>query len=242
MNLFKKLFFILLLLPLATFAQESKGTLLNISEITVKPGQDAQFNEGVKLWKECYVKHHGTDHWNIWHRVQGIGNVYVLAGPMEKWADMDKKDTSGDACNKTVRDFIMPHIEKVDYNIAQSIPEFSRETLKDTKLIWVTFFKIKNTPDFMDAVKGLNAAIKTTEGSYRWYFYKIMGGSPETADYFFTQPYKGFADLDNDQSSVWKVYEKVNGAKATDAIRTKIRNAITLNWSYLYTLSEDLSN
>ncbi|MBN8834779.1 MAG: hypothetical protein J0H76_10385 [Sphingobacteriales bacterium] len=241
MNTIKKIFVFLLLLPLAGFAQE-KGTLLNISEITVKPGQDAQFIEGVKLWKECYLKHKGTDHWNIWHRVQGVGNVYVLAGPLEKWADMDKKDTSGDACNKTVRDFIMPHIEKIDYNIAQLIPQFSRPAMKDTKLIWVTFFKIKNTPDFMDVVKGVSDALKTTEGNYRGYWYRIMGGAPEAADYFTTEPFKGFADLDNEPMGIWKVYEKVNGTKATEAIRAKLRSALALNWSYLYTLSEDISN
>lgn len=69
-----------------------------------------------------------------------------------------------------------------------------------------------------------------------------MGGSPETPDYFTTQPFEGFADLDKDVDGIWKVYEKVNGKKATDELRNKLRSSLDKAWSYMYTLSEDLSN
>ncbi|MEO6814666.1 MAG: hypothetical protein ABI172_12095 [Ginsengibacter sp.] len=242
MKIVKNLIFCLLLLPVVTTAQENKSTLLNISEISVKPGHDAQFIQGVKLYKECYLKNKGTDHWNIWHRVQGKGNVYVLTGNMAKWADMDKKDAAGDACMKTVTDFIMPNVESIEYTIAQSMPEFSRSLMDSTKLIWVTFFKIKNSTNFIDVIKGISSAIKTTEGKNRGYWYRVMGGAPETPDYFITEPYNGFASLDKDEDSIWKVYEKVNGKKATDALRAKALSSIDKIWSYIYTLNVDLSN
>lgn len=242
MKILKNLICFLLLLPMVTTAQDNKGSLLNITEITVKPGHNAQFLEGVKLYKETYLKNKGTEHWNLWHRVQGKGNVYVLTGPMATWAEMDKKDPAADACRQTVTDFIMPHVESTEYTIAQTIPEFSRPALDGTKLIWVTNFKIKDTPDFMDLVKGISSAVKTTEGSNRGYWYHVMGGAPETADYFVTEPFKGYADLDKDEESIWKVYEKVNGKKAADALREKSRSAIDKIWSYIYTYSEDLSN
>ncbi|HET7118208.1 MAG TPA: hypothetical protein VFI29_17050 [Hanamia sp.] len=242
MKILKNLICFLLLLPMVTTAQDNKGLLLNITEITVKPGHNAQFTEGVKLWKECYLKNNGTDHWNIWHRVQGKGNVYVLTGTMAKWAEMDKKDPASDACRITVLNFIMPNVESVEYNIAQNMPEFSRPLLDSTKLIWVTSFKIKNSTDFTDVVKGISSAIKTTEGNNRGYWYRVMGGAPEAPDYFITEPFKGYADLDKDEESIWKVYEKVNGKKAADALKAKATGAIDKMWSYIYTLDKDLSN
>lgn len=241
MKILKGLIYLLLLLPIATTAQDTKSTLLNISEITVKPGHEAQFTEGVKLYKECYLKNKGTDHWNMWHRVQGKGSVYVLTGPMAKWADMDKKDPAGEACIQTVRDFILPNVESIEYNIAQTMPELSMKPMDSTKLISVTFFKVKNSTDFNDVIKGVSSALKTTEGNNRDYWYRLRGGAPETADYFVTTPFKGFADLDIDRDGVWKVYEKVNGKKAADALRTKFRGAVDKMWSYMYTLNVDLS-
>jgi hypothetical protein len=242
MKILKNLIWSLLLLPMAITAQDNKTMLLNITEITVKPGHDAQFTEGVKLWKECYLKNKGSHHWNLWHRVQGKGNVYVLTGTMAKWAEMDEKDPVDAACRITVLNFIMPHVQSIEYNIAQSMPEYSRPLMDGTKLIWVTFFKIKNSTDFLEVVKGISSAIKTTEGNTRGYWNRVMGGAPEAPDYFITAPYKGFADLDTEKESIWKVYEKVNGKKAADALRAKAMSAIDKIWSYAYTLNTDLSN
>lgn len=69
-----------------------------MSEITVKPGQESEFNEGEKLWKKCYLENKGTDKFNIWRRVQGEGIVYVLTRMMDNWAEMDKEDVPGKEC------------------------------------------------------------------------------------------------------------------------------------------------
>lgn len=242
MKILKKLIWCLALLPMATLAQDNKGSLMEITEITVKPGHNAQFLEGVKLWKECYLKNKGTHHWGLWHRVQGKGNVYELTGDMANWAEMDKDDPAGKACLTTVMNFITPHVESTEYNIAREMPEFSRPPMEGTKVIWVTFFKVKNGTDFMDVLKEVSSALKTSEGNSRGFWNHIMGGGPESPDYFVTEPYKGFADLDKQQDSPWKVYEKVNGKKAADAVLAKMRGSVESSWSYLYTLNEDLSN
>lgn len=242
MKFLKNIMYFMLLLPLATTAQDNAGTLMNITEITVKQGHDAQFLEGVKLYKECYLKNKGTDHWNIWHRVQGKGNVYVLTGNMAKWADMDKKDAAGDACQQTVVNFIMPYVESIEYDIAQGIPELSRPPLDGIKVIWVTSFKTKNSTDFMEVIKGVEAAMKSTEGNSRGFWYHVMGGAPDAPNYFVTVPYKGFGELDKNEDGVWKVFEKVNGKKAADVLRAKFLSTVDQMWSYIYTLNADLSN
>lgn len=242
MKIFKRLAFLLLLLPFATMAQDNQRTLLNISEITVKPGHNEQFLQGVKLWKECYLKNKGTDHWNFWHRVQGKGNVYVLAGPMANWAEMDKDEPANKECRMTVENFILPHVESVEYNIASVMPDISAPANEAEKVIWVTFFKVKNSTAFNDVIQTTTAAIKTDKGKLRSTWFDMMGGGTETPDYFVSTPYADFAALDKDTDNVWKIYERVNGKKATDAVREKLRSSVDDIWSYLYTLDKDLSN
>jgi len=242
MRQFKIIAFILFFIPLFSVAQNTNGYLLNLSKITVKQGHEKQFLEGVRLYKECYLKNKGTEHWNLWHRVQGKGNVFILSSVSLKWADMDKSDPADKECHDIVSNFIMPHIESTEYNIAQNMPEFSIHFPDSTKLIWVTNFKVKKSSDFLDVVKEITSALKTVEGNSRGIWYRTEGGEPETPDYFISTPYKGFSDLDKDEDSIWKIYEKVNGKKATDLLKAKATSSIDKIWSYLYILEKDLSN
>ncbi|MHB1146785.1 MAG: hypothetical protein ACYC01_04230 [Lutibacter sp.] len=239
----KKLLLLAFLIPMFAFSQNDGSKLLSMSEITVKPGHNSQFIEGVKMWKECYMENKGTDKWNIWKRVQGEGIMYVMTGMMDNWAEMDKEDAAGKECRMKVLDFIMPHVEKINYNIARTMPEVSKSTPSEgTKLVWVSFFRVDNDSVFNDIIKGTSSAIKSAEGSVRGTWYTFMGGGPDSADYMVSTPYKGYADLDITRDGVWKIYENKNGKKKTDDMRAKFRASLENSWAYLYSLSEEISN
>lgn len=223
-------------------AQNNTSYLLNVSEITVKQGHEAQFVEGVKKWKECYLENNGKESWNIWRRVQGEGTVYIMSGMMQNWAEMDKEDPANKECYMTVVNFIMPHVEKVNYNIARSMPEFSRTMPEDTKLIWVTFFKVNDGTVFREIVADVNTAVKNKEGSQRGIWYSYAGGASDTPDYMVSTPFKGFADLDISRDGVWKIYENAVGKKKADEMDKKWDAAVDDAWSYIYTLNTKLSN
>ena len=54
-----------------TFGQmQDESVLLGMTEFTIKPGRDTKFIEGVKSWKECYLKNEGTWNWDVWSRLQ----------------------------------------------------------------------------------------------------------------------------------------------------------------------------
>lgn len=161
---------------------------------------------------------------------------------MANWAEMDKKDPAGNACRATAINFIMPNVENEETTLSRNLPEFSRKTPDSANLIWVTFFKVKNSENFLDVVKNVSSAIKTQEGDFRGYWSHVLGGGPDAADYFVVEPFNSFADLDKPKDSPWKVYEKVNGKKAADAIRAKASDSTEKAWSYLYTLEKSLSN
>lgn len=240
----RKLLFVMLLLPFVVIAQENESFLLNMSEITVKPGHEAQFVEGVKSWKACYLENEGQDKWNIWARVQGEGIVYTMTSTMAKWAEMDEEgDAAGKACRMVVINLIRPHVKSINYNIARSIPEISRTTPmpEDTELVNVYSFKTSNSSNFREVVDALTSAMKKAEGT-RATWYSVIGGAPEVADFFVAVPFKNFAALDIDQDSVWEIYTKANGKSKTDALRAKMRASLSSDWSYMQSLNKELSN
>ncbi|MDP3946932.1 MAG: hypothetical protein Q8Q51_13655 [Lutibacter sp.] len=239
----KKLLLLAMLLPMLALSQNDGSKLLNMSEITVKPGHESQFIAGVKMWKECYLEKKGTDKFNVWRRVQGEGIMYVLTGLMDNWAEMDKEDSAGKECRMKVLELIMPHVEKVNYNIARTMPEVSRTSpLEGTKLVWVSFFRVENGVAFNEVIKEISALLRSVEGTPRGSWYSFMGGGPGSPDYMISTPYKGYADLDITRDGIWKVYENKHGKKKTDEIRAKIRASLENSWSYLYSLNEELSN
>ena len=240
----RKLFYALLLLPFFAVSQGNEAFLLNLSEITVTQGHDAQFVEGVKSWKKCYKDNDGKDPWNMWKRVQGEGSVYTLTSRMAKWAEMDEEgDAAGKECRMAVVNLIMPHVKSVNYNIARSMPDVSSSSpmSEDSKLVMVYNVKTSNSTSFREAIGELTATMKKAEGDTRVTWYNVQGGGPDAANYFVAVPYKNFADLDVDRDGVWKVYEKANGKSKTDALRAKFSASVSSDWSYFYSLNEELS-
>lgn len=239
----RKLFLLLLVLPLLAFAQDNESFLLNISEITVKHGHNAQFMEGVKTWKKCYQDNKGDEPWNMWRRVQGEGTVYALTSRMANWAEMDKEgDDASKACRIHVVNLIMPHVSSVNYNIARYLPKVSTMNSSDENtLVWVWDVKTSNSRDFMEVVREISGAIQKAEGNKRGAWYSMEGGGPDAPNYFVAVPFKNFASMDIDREGVWEIYEKQNGKTKTDALRKKMNASISSDWSYMYSLIKDLS-
>ncbi|NRA91716.1 MAG: hypothetical protein HRU26_03365 [Psychroserpens sp.] len=231
----------LLVFPLSSMAQEeNESFLLNVTEFTVKFGHDSNFTDGVKKWNKCYKDNNGSESWRVWHRLQGKGNVYVLASSMANWAEMDEGDEAGKACQAIAINSIIPHIESTRYDVARSMPSVSKNApLGDNTIVWVTSFLVNDYMSFNEIVKDVTKTISDKEGSPRAYWYQTMGG--ETSDYFVSMPFKDFADLDNDMDNVWKVYSDVHGESKMKEIRKKFNESLDHAWSYIYTLDKDLS-
>lgn len=238
----RKLFFLLALIPAFMLAQTPDSMLLSVTEITVKQGHSAQFEEGVKKWKECYLENEGKDSWNFWRRMQGEGSVYVMSGSMDNWAEMDQEDPVNKECAAVLLNFIMPHVDKVVYSVSRSMPEYSRVMPEDTKLVWVTFFRVKDDTAFREIISAVSGAIKAKEGTARGMWYNYMGGAPDAADYMVSTPYSGFAQLDITRDSPSKIYENAVGKKKADEMSAKWDAAVEDGWSYIYTLNSELSN
>lgn len=224
-------------------AQESeKGFILSMTEFTIKKGHDNQFKEGIKAWKACYLEAGGTWTWNIWSRLQGDGNVYVMTSTMDKWAEMDEKDDAGKGCRDLVRDLIYPHIETTERNFARFMPEYSKTYPNSDDVLWVTSFQVENWTKFKEIVKEITDAVIQAEGSPRGYWYSVMGGNRDNEDVFVSTPFKDFAALDIDRDNVWTIYENANGKKKREEMQDEFREATKEIWSYMYKRVEEVSH
>ncbi len=239
----RKLFCLVVLLPLLALSQSNESVLMNMTEISVKHGHNEEFIQGMKAYKKCFEENGGTYSSNLWRRVQGEGNVYVLTNTMGKWAEMDEgQSDAGSKCWNNVLNHVRPHVKNVGRNIARSIPDFSRTTPmpETTTVVWVYNVKSSNGIAFREAVGEMASTLKKA-GDSRGTWYNVQGGSPDMADFFVAIPHDNFASLDVDRDGAWTTYEKTNGKAKTDALRAKFRASVSKDWSYMYRLI-DLSN
>ncbi len=223
-------------------AQEEESVILSFTEFTIKPGHNYQFREGIKAWKECYLSNGGEWNWSIWNRVQGKGNVYALTSTMEKWAEMDEVDDAGKECRDLARELINPHIESVEYNLYKTMPQFSSTAEVDNKIVWVTYWTVENSTVFMETVENVSGALKKAEGDSRGYWYRTLGGGPDSPHFFVVEAFENWAALDVEEDGVWEVVEKTEGEKTKDELRNKMRSSTDEVWSYIYERQDELSN
>lgn len=231
---------------LVTFSMgqtQSLGPLMSVTEFTIKPGHDTQFQEGVKAWKACYIAEKGEWTWKVWQRQQGEGNVYVLASEMPNWAEMDKNDPVGGKCYSLVTAMIDPHIEKATSHVTRLLPEISKNTPTTDELISVGFYELSLTDGhkFLPAVREVSASMAKAEGTVRGYWYSWLTMGPDSPNYHVVTPYKNFAAMDITRDSIWDIYEKEHGKEKRDAIQAQFRSSLKNVWTYHYKMNKDMS-
>jgi len=233
-----------LTVPFAASAQEESETrMLSLLEMHVKAGHNEDFTAGIAAWKECYIEQNGTGSWNIWRRQQGTGNVYVASFSMKNWADLDTPDAAARACRAVAMERITPytHAEKNTNSYARSMPDISRSG-PGGDVLWVSNFRANDSRLMMQVARKVTAAIKEVEGDNRAYWWNVMGGDENAADYFVSTPFENFAGLEQDRDGVWEIVTKVHGEAEADKLRADFMKSMDAGWSYLFRRVPDLSH
>ena len=237
------IFTVLLSIPTAQAQAEEGSVILSATEFTIKAGHDTQFREGVKAWKACYLENEGEWTWNTWHRVQGEGNVYVLASFMENWAEMDDtSDEAGQACQNLVVNLINPNIEKSTRNLFRTIPSMSRTTWAAMDVINVTYWRVKNTPLFRETLSEVVSTVSSIEGEPRAWWYSGIGGDLNAPHFFVVTPFENFAAMDVRRDGVMTVVENQHGAEKRAELQHNYRESVDQSWSYMFRRVADLSH
>lgn len=220
---------------------EAQSQILSLSELTIKADHDSQFRSGVKDWINCYMENDGEWAWNMWRRVQGEGNVYILSSFMNNWAEMDENDPAGQECQSIVQNSIMPNIEKSEYNLARTIPELSKTEMVENNVISVYFWRVKNGTLFRETVNEVESTIREAEGEPRGYWYSSVGGNTKAPHYFVVTPYSSFAAMDVEMDGVWTVVENEHGSNRREELQADYREAVDVSWSYMFRKDTELS-
>lgn len=241
----KNLFMLLLMLPMMVISQESESELMTMTEFIVKQGHSVQFKDGVKKWKTCYNENQGSDSWSFWSRVHGERNVYGVTGYMPNWAEMDKDDEAGNSCRVVAMNFIMPHVEKAKFKITKTLPAWSRKSsTEETKLVWVSYFRVKDRLAFSQIVKDVTTVMTDKEGEPRGYWFEFMGGGEMEPDYMVSSTYSSYADIDLEEKKdgPFSMYKKAKGDKKAKEMNDQWKMAVDAGWSYIWEYDKELSN
>lgn len=219
------------------------GPLMSVTELTIKPGHEVQFQEGVKAWKICFLAEKGEWTWRIWKRQQGEGSVYVLVSDMPNWAEMDKTDPASGKCAALVTSMINPHIEKGESHVTRLLPALSMSTPNTDELISVGFYELhaSEAHKFIPIIREVAASLTKAEGKPRGYWHSWVTMGPNSPNYHVVTPYKNYAAMDVTRDNVWDIYEKEHGKEKRDAIQAQFRSTLKNFWAYQYKLNKEMS-
>ncbi len=223
-------------------AQETeRGFILSMTELTIKPGHNNKFREGVKAWKACYIENEGEWTWDFWSRMNGEGNVYILASGMDNWAEMDETgDEAGMKCQALFRDLIGPHIESSERNFARFMPEISRPNTN--QVIHVMHWQVNNWSKFLEIIKDITDEVVKAEGTPRGQWFNVIGGSKDSPDIFLAYPFANFAAMDVERERSFTIYENARGKEKGAEMQAAFREVTDAEWSYIFRHVADLSH
>jgi hypothetical protein len=233
-----------LAVPFTAAAQEEAANqMLSLLELQVKAGHDSDLRAGIAAWKECYVENEGDGSWNLWRRQQGQGTVYVAAFTMKNWGDLDTPDEAARNCQDVAREKITPytHAEGTTSSYVRLMPDISRSAPVGD-VIWVSNFRAEDSRLMMEVARKVVAAIKEVEGDSRGYWYSVMGGDENAADYFVVTPFENFAALEQERDEVWEVVTKVRGEEESERLRNGFMESLDNSWAYLFRRDSELSH
>lgn len=234
--------FILIAAANSVSAQEDdSGHMFSLIEVTVSPGHEDKFREGVAAWKNCYLENDGSSNWNVWRRMHGKGTSYAVAFSMAGWADLDETDEAGQACRDVVTEQITPHTDSGKSSYIQFMPEVSKAP-SENDVIWVTSFRVSDGRTFRQVVESVVESIRKAEGEPRGYWYDVLGGSAHDADLMVVTPYENFAALDVERKEIWAVVAENLGEEEAERLRTDSMDSLDAVWGYLYRRVGELSH
>lgn len=224
-------------------ALEEGSMLLTTTELTIKPGHNTQFQEGVKAWKQCYLDNEGDWTWDVWSRMNGTGNVYVLASFMGSWAEMDNtSDEAAQACQNLAEKLINTSVETATRNLSRTIPSLSKVEPVPNDVINVTYWRVNNSTLFMESIGEIVTAMSNAEGDSRGYWYSSNGGDLNTPHYFVVTPYENFAAMDVPRDGVWSVVENELGKSERERLQANGLATVDQQWSYMFRRVTELSH
>jgi hypothetical protein len=106
----------------------------------------------------------------------------------------------------------------------------------------VTYYKVGDEGDFSDVIKEVTSTMTEVEGDSRAYWYSLIGGDRDNADYMVSSLYGSYAELDVERDSPYEMYVKAKGEEKAKEISEMWESADVESWSYIWEFQPELSN
>ncbi len=216
----------------AAAAEAEKGTISRVYNDTVAPADQVAYETGVKAFNKCLADHGFKYTWTAWTHETGNNYLYSYVTGPHTWADFDKMQEVGAACDDAWRSNANAHLKGEVSAFLELKPELShtpKEPMAKPFVMNVTFIKLKAgaSDTWMENVKKISAAAEKSNWSLHFMVQRVRGGAKDFPDFILTSQFKSWADYGADQNPpLWKMVEGVYGKPEADAIR-KALNDVT---------------
>ena len=192
-----------LALPASTFAQENTGSLAEVWLMTVKQGQQADFEAAFKAHGAVRVANGDVRKWEIYVPVTGDDlNTYVIRACCFAWADQDGYTTWTESTPAVMGDWFT-NVDAFVESYAHYFSELDRdhsnwpEDTSAIRFIGLThyYLTLQQAPAFTSARKELSQIALNqgwSDAGHHWGWADRIGGEPEVT---LAIPFNSYADM-----------------------------------------------
>lgn len=169
---------LLLAAPVAT--QEEDGNLGRIYFVTVKPGSEGQFEDGLKKHMQWHRAQKDPWSWYVWETIAGENTGMYGAGTFDhRWADFDNPPVSQEADEAEAQMSIAPHIASLMVQYYARLPKVSRPRPggpAPMEEVLVFRLKMGAEQEFMNTIGKVHEAIGKTNWPVHYEWYALVAG------------------------------------------------------------------
>lgn len=238
-------FFILAPTASTDEGEKEKGKLAYNYEMTVKSGQEKQFEAALKKQVAWYTEHNDQWSWHAWQWVTGPHfGQFVFRSPGHHWADMDARSELSPKAYAHYLEVVSPHVKSISSSIEMWLEDISNwsEDYGDVPFVTVYTFHLKygKSREFHNVLERIHKTV-TTAGwpeSFGW-ITPISGN--EMPLYILVIPHKNWSDMAEPENPFWKMMEKTAGRAEADSIREGLIDCVEKQTSALAEFRRDLS-
>ena len=232
---------LLLALPVAT--QEEEGNIVQVIDQSVKPGMEAQYEEGRKAHMAWHKAQNDPWGWLVWQVISGEGSGQYVVGTFgHKWSDFDTPSVSEEGDSADFEKNIAPYVNAPQTRYYAFLPKVSRPWEGTPKMNEVIFFHVEygEGQTFNYLIKKFHDGIGKTNWPVHYSWYVLVNGGA-SGTYVLVLPRESWAAFKGPDKPFDAMLEEAYGRQEAEALIHKLGKVVKYTENSIIQNRPDLS-